>query len=144
VIALSTREQTRLLRGGTLSSPTEHDELGVEDAALVARARLGERLAYAELYRRHVPSIYDFCFHRLGTRETAEDATQAVFLRALRGLDGCDRPDAFRSWLFGIARHIVIDVYRAKRRDGGSLDLTVVAEIEDPRPSLEHLAAVSD
>lgn len=138
------REQTRLLRGSSLSSPTDHDELGVEDAALVARTRLGERMAYAELYRRHVASIYDFCFHRLGTREAAEDATQAVFLRALRGLDSCDRPEAFRSWLFGIARHIVIDVYRANRRDGGLLDLTVIVEVEDSRPSVEHLAVASE
>ncbi len=112
------------------------------DTALVGRVLSGERLAFAELYRRHVVAIYDFSFHRLGNREAAEDATQAVFMRAIGSLADCRRPEAFRSWLFGIARHVVMDVYRANTRRSVAIDLAI--EVEDRSPSPERLAFAAE
>ncbi len=128
-------------RGPIVPSETEiHD--GASDAVLVGRALDGELVAASDLYHRHVTAIYDFCSHRLGSREAAEDATQAVFLRAIGGLAGCKRPEAFRSWLFGIAHHVVVDDYRSRRHAGMPLDQA--PEIEDRTPSPERLAIAAD
>jgi RNA polymerase sigma factor (sigma-70 family) len=128
-------------QGPIFTSETEIIE-GVSDAMLVGRALDGERGAASDLYRRHVTAIYDFCAHRLGSREAAEDATQAVFLRAFSGLAGCRRPEAFRSWLFGIAHHVVVDDYRSRRHVG--LPLDQAAEVEDLTPSPERIALAVD
>ena len=63
-------------------------------------------------------------------------------MRAIGGLAECRHPEAFRSWLFGIARHIVMDAYRVDKYGSASLDLA--AEMEDRSASLERLAIASE
>jgi RNA polymerase sigma-70 factor (ECF subfamily) len=91
---------------------------GEDDAlvALVARAKAGNREAYTLLYRQYLDDVYRFALVRLGTREAAEDATQTVFVRALAALPSCRENAAFVGWLFTIARGVVADQLRARRR----------------------------
>jgi len=112
-----------------LRSPTfTHDAPSADpiDAApapvLVARARQGDSVAFALLYRQFVNQVYAFSARRLPTREAAEEATQETFTRALAGLDRCRNGDAFAGWLFGIAHHVVNEQYRAARLQTHSLD----------------------
>jgi RNA polymerase sigma-70 factor (ECF subfamily) len=106
------------------------------DARLVAAA-LADRSAFAALYRRYVDAIYRYAYHRLGTREQAEDATSQIFLKALVALPSHKSDRSFRSWLFTIAHNVVTDCYRA-RRPQEPLDL--VAEVEDRTSSPEDEA----
>lgn len=80
--------------------------------------------------------MYGYCYHRLGSREAAEDATSLIFTRALAALPTL-RGSSFRSWLFGIAHHVVADVLRGKHRD---LQLDVASAVWDPTPSPEGTA----
>ncbi|MBX3070774.1 MAG: sigma-70 family RNA polymerase sigma factor [Thermomicrobiales bacterium] len=111
------------------------------DSVLVARAQADPR-AFGALYGRYVDRVYQYCFRRLGTRESAEDATSQVFLQALAALPRYrgDR-GSFRSWLFTIAHNIVVDHYRAARpgHDQDELEL-----LPDHRPSPEDLAEMAD
>ena len=81
-----------------------------DDESLAQRAK-SDPAAFAPLYRRYARPIYGYCARRLDSRELAEDATSQVFLRALGAIGGY-RGDAFRSWLFTIAHHVVVDHYR--------------------------------
>jgi RNA polymerase sigma-70 factor, ECF subfamily len=94
------------------------------DPELVARYRRDQSpVAVQELVRRHERSVYAFAHRFLGDREAAEDATQEVFVRAVRHLDGWDGRAQFRTWLFRIARNHCIDAQRkAKLRKTESLD----------------------
>lgn len=85
------------------------------DAAAVTAAQ-ADRQAFAPLYERYVTPIFRYCYHRLGDREAAEDATSQVFIKALAALPRY-RPDAgsFRSWLFAIAHNTVADDIRRLR-----------------------------
>jgi RNA polymerase sigma-70 factor, ECF subfamily len=83
------------------------------DEELVAAAQLALP-AFEHLYRRHVPDVYRFCFRRLGSESDAADATSVIFTHALANIKSC-RPTSFRSWLYAIARNVVIDHYRASR-----------------------------
>ena len=96
---------------------------------LVARAKADPR-AFAALYRRYVERVYRYCYRRLGTREAAEDATAAVFARALAGLPGL-REGPFRGWLFAIAHNAIVGEFRqrAARPERG---LDEAAEVVDP------------
>jgi RNA polymerase sigma-70 factor (ECF subfamily) len=91
------------------------DDLGGTDAVLVAQAGHGDTQAFALLYRRYVANVYEFSYHRLGSREAAEDATQTVFLRAYGSLKSCRDGDRFAGWLFAIARNVVNDSWRARQ-----------------------------
>jgi RNA polymerase sigma-70 factor (ECF subfamily) len=110
------------------------------DAEVVTRAQ-GDAVAFSLLYRRYVDSVFRYCFHRLGTRQAAEDTTSEIFLKALTGINGCRDAGAFRSWLFAIAHNSVSDAYR-KRRPVESLE--AAALITDPGPGPEEQAVYAD
>jgi RNA polymerase sigma-70 factor (ECF subfamily) len=91
------------------------DDLGDTDAVLVSQARQGDTQAFALMYRRYVGNVYEFSYHRLGSREAAEDATQSTFLRAYGSLKSCRDGERFAGWLFAIARNVVNDAWRARQ-----------------------------
>lgn len=72
--------------------------------------------AFGALYDRYVDRVYRYCARRLPTVEAAEDATSQTFMEALRSI-GRYRADraTFRTWLFAIAHHVVVDQLRAHR-----------------------------
>lgn len=84
-----------------------------DDAALVAAARADPQ-AFAALYERYLGPVYRYCYVRLGSRETAQDATGDVFLKALAGLSGY-RGGGFAAWVFRIAHNAVTDRHRRRR-----------------------------
>jgi RNA polymerase sigma-70 factor (ECF subfamily) len=114
-----------------------------DDACLVALAQ-ADPSAFAHLYERYVQSIYWFCYRRLGSVQAAEDATSAIFVKALTALPRFEvKGGTFRSWLFTIAHNVVLDCLRqASRR--GDRSLETVAEIEDGAPSPEATAVAGD
>jgi RNA polymerase sigma-70 factor (ECF subfamily) len=108
---------------------------GDEEEQLVAAAKR-DPAAFAALYERYAGRVYWFCFRRLAEPEAAEDAASLTFAKALGALRTC-RNDRFRSWLFGIARNVVLDAQRA-RRHVRSLDEAL--SVTDPNPRPDDLA----
>ncbi len=91
------------------------DEAGDGDNALIVAAQ-ADRRAFAPLYERYVTAIYRYCFHRLGNRDAAEDATSLIFTKALTALPRfTPGGGSFRSWLFVIAYTMVADDFRHAR-----------------------------
>lgn len=84
---------------------------------LVARARAGDRQAFAALYRTYLPTVYKFLYYRLNSNKAAaEDFTAEVFLRALRKIEDFNWTGAdFGSWLLRIARNLVLDNAKSSR-----------------------------
>lgn len=67
------------------------------------------------LYQDHAASLLAFVTRLLhDDRPLAEDVVQETLLRAWRNADRIP-PQAIRQWLFTTARHLVIDVFRARR-----------------------------
>ena len=58
--------------------------------------------------------IYRYCYHRLGSRELAEDVTQETFLRWLSAEGYREQGRALR-YLYTVARNLCIDQYRRER-----------------------------
>ncbi len=88
----------------------------VAEAALVARA-LTEPTAFAMLYDYYFPLVHKYVLYRLCDAKTTDDLTSQIFERMLNDL-GRYRPEKapFGAWLFGIARHVVGDHFRAQKR----------------------------
>ena len=106
------------------------DERSDEDLVVLA---VQDRQAFGLLYDRYVGPIYRYCYGRLGDREEAEDATSLVFARALAALP-THRGVSFRSWLFTIAHHVVLNTRRDAAIDR-PLDLTPNRSGEDRLPA---------
>jgi RNA polymerase sigma-70 factor (ECF subfamily) len=89
----------------------------VSDAlALVACAQAGDADAFGDLYRQYRDTVFSIAVRRVTDRELAEDITQEVFLRALRGIErwkweGKD----FGAWLATIAKNLTVDHYKSSR-----------------------------
>ena len=82
---------------------------------LVARAKRGDGDAFGELYRLYHAPLYRLA--RAHLRGGAEDAVAETFLRAWKALPGYrDTGSPFVAWLYGIARHVVIDEIRGQAR----------------------------
>jgi RNA polymerase sigma-70 factor (ECF subfamily) len=95
---------------GRPSAPTKE-----RVAELVRLAQQKDRDAFEQLYRLYYRSIYTLArFYMPGQ---AEDIVAETFLRAWGALERYrDRGRPFAAWLYAIARHIVADEFKARRR----------------------------
>jgi RNA polymerase sigma-70 factor (ECF subfamily) len=84
-----------------------------DERELVAAVLRHDRKAAARLVAEHIDAIYSYARHRLTPRaELVDDVVQEVFLAALNGLGRFGGQSSLRTWLLGIARHKIEDVYR--------------------------------
>src|SRR5947209_13665765 len=97
----------------------------------------GEQREFARVYEEQVWSVYGFLAYRLRDRETAEDLTQATFERALRSWSRFDpRRGSERTWLLAIARNLLIDHHRGRRRQALELIDERAAAVPGPEERL--------
>lgn len=84
---------------------------------LVERARRGDQEAWAALYTSAYARLVSFAHRRLGNAELARDAVSETMARAVTRIDTYVGDDAgFAPWLFGICRHVVVDIQRSVYR----------------------------
>lgn len=83
------------------------------DAALVRRARRGDRWAEEALYRRHARRVTRVVLRIMGRVNETEDVVQDACVVAFESLDKLRDDDAFGDWLLSIA---VRQVHRRFRR----------------------------
>ncbi|WP_199241012.1 sigma-70 family RNA polymerase sigma factor [Naasia lichenicola] len=69
------------------------------------------------LHDQHAPALWRYVVSLTGDRATAEDIVQETLLRAWRTKRTVDpERGSIRSWLFTVARNLVVDEYRTARR----------------------------
>lgn len=75
--------------------------------------RRGSEAAADSLIRTYYDELYGFIYRQVSHREDALDLTQDSLIAALRSLPSYDpRKASFRTWLYCIATHKVIDARR--------------------------------
>src|SRR3954451_1607592 len=118
-----------------------------------ARARRDAGRETAALYRRHGSTVYRYAWHLLGSREDAEDATQATFLSVHTALQDGTTVREPQAWVLKIARNECLARIEARMRRPltASLDDDAVGEVSAPPPSVPRtvelrsdLAAAND
>lgn len=87
------------------------DGLAREDV-LFQRLRQGDSAALDELIRAFYPEIFRYCLWHTPDRQTAEDATQETFFKAVRHLDAYTHRGKFRAFLYQIAANTCTDLWR--------------------------------
>lgn len=106
----------------------------MDDATLVQQALAGRRDAFAAIYDRYAGRIHDFAWWALGDRDRASAIVEETFEQAGSRLRQLQERARLRTWLFAIARHLVLQQSQEGRGRRGP----------DPRgetPALEGGAA---
>jgi RNA polymerase sigma-70 factor (ECF subfamily) len=88
---------------------------GEDTAALVRRARTGDRAAEGLLYRRHAPEMLAMVSRLLRSTTAAEDVVQDGFLTAFARIGQLKTPEQFRGWLLSIVVSLVRKRLRRQR-----------------------------
>ena len=70
----------------------------------------------ARLFEQHSGWIYGYCLRLLRSPEEAEDALQATYLNACRGLNDGVRPQVDSAWLLRIAQNVCLTRLRSSGR----------------------------
>lgn len=117
------------------------ERMAGSDAAVVARARAGDDVAFEALVERHGRAVFRLAFRMTGNEHDAEDVVQEAFLKAHRQLHRFEDRSAFSSWLYRITTNCAYDLLRArarlKERTGGPTpdDADPLETCESPAPS---------
>ena len=102
----------------------------MDDNGLAVQAR-GDPEAFAELYRRHVRSVYRYHLAHTGNVKDAEDLTSQTFMAALEGIRSFRGTAPYITWLIGIASR-----KRARFFRGQKPQVPLDAAHDLPAPSL--------
>lgn len=87
-----------------------------EDAELMMAVAQGDESALAQLIRKWQGPLINFFYRSLGSVEQAEDLTQLVFVRVYRAAATYQPVARFSTYLFHIARRLLINEFRRRQR----------------------------
>ncbi len=114
---------------------------GGEEHEWVARARSGDRAAFARLVERHRDRAYTLALRIVRDPHDAEEVAQDAFVRVWRALPGFRGDAAFTTWLHAIVARRAFDRLAVLRhRRGHEAPLEAAPEPVDPRPAGEDAA----
>lgn len=95
---------------------------------------------FRAFYAAVLPHVYGYFLSRCGAQAAvAEDLTQETFLAAVAQLRRGARVQTPRAWIFGIARHKLLDHLRQQKRQGWS-----VISLEDEQADDDGSFSLSD
>jgi RNA polymerase sigma-70 factor (ECF subfamily) len=118
-----------------MTSLTQYFSL--DDTRLAQHAR-SDPQAFAELYRRHVRSIYRYHLAHTGNAGDAEDLTSQTFMAALEGIRSFRGNGPYITWLIGIASRKRALFFRGKKPQ---IPLDSILHIPAPSLPTEKVAA---
>jgi len=108
------------------------------DAALMLRAKRGDRAAFTELVEKYKQPVMNFIFRTLRDEAEAEDLAQNVFLQVYKSRARYKQTAKFSTWLFTIARNLCLNELRRRSRHPAESLEEAHAEHEDqPRQQFE-------
>jgi RNA polymerase sigma-70 factor, ECF subfamily len=99
---------------------------------------------FRRFYEVALPRVYGYLLHRCGSVSVAEDLAQETFLSAVVELGKQRVVDAPMAWIFGIARHKLLDHYRRLERQPqpSAEEVMISPPAERDDRALSALAAV--
>ncbi|MGH2513594.1 MAG: RNA polymerase sigma factor [Candidatus Limnocylindrales bacterium] len=106
----------------------------------LVEAALRDPAAFDALYRKYLAQVYSYAYYELGSHADAEDVAERTFLLALSALPRFEeraRPadgegvSTFRVWLFRIARNVIANTRRGRRRHP-TAPIETAALVADP------------
>lgn len=115
------------------------------EADLVREARQGNEQAFLAIYSRHRSPVFQFAWRLTCSRAAAEDVTQECFLAVVNGAAFDADRAGLRTYLFGIARHLVLRRLRISEREAEEVaDITAPVDVLGKLLEAERSALVAN
>jgi RNA polymerase sigma-70 factor (ECF subfamily) len=121
-------------------SDGERPSMDDSDEVLMAAVARGDRRAYRELARRHLPAMLGLARRILGNAADAEDVAQEAMLRVWTHAPRWQPLAAFRTWLTRVVVNLCLD----RKRRAPWVALEAAGEIEDPAPHAGERAEAAE
>jgi len=86
-----------------------------DEEGLIARAAVGDTVAFRTLYERHRNDVARLVYRMLGARSDLEDVIQEVFFQVFRSLKDFRGQSKFSTWLHRVTVNVVLMHRRAAR-----------------------------
>lgn len=99
------------LKNSPKLSQKSEENYELSDEQLILQAKDNNNFAFKSLFNKYKIQVYNFIFHMINHRETAEDIFQETFIKAFMNIKRFNSGN-FKSWLFTIAKNLVIDNHR--------------------------------
>lgn len=114
------------------------------DAQLMLRVRAGDERALEELIERWKTPLINFFHRSLPSYEQAEDLAQLTFIRLYRAAEKYEPRAKFSTYLFYIARRLLINEFRRRQRK--PLEATDPADLHavDPGDEERNLSEIEE
>jgi RNA polymerase sigma-70 factor, ECF subfamily len=117
----------------------------VMDSRWLEQCREGDSLAIERLVQTHQADVYRLALSILDDPDEADDATQEVFLSALRNLDSFRGDSSLRTWLFRITINLCRSRLGRRNRLGRLQQvLQRLFRGDQPQPEAEAMQHESD
>jgi len=108
----------------------------IDPQDIAQRAAQRDPEAFAQIYDEHADVVFRSIYYKVGDSGVAEDLTAEVFAKAWERIDRFQwRNVPVQHWLLRIARNVVIDHWRARKRPVSPIDELV--ETTGDGPTLE-------
>jgi RNA polymerase sigma-70 factor (ECF subfamily) len=139
--------------GGQGTAVAELELARKENVAIAEGLKRQDAGLMDELIVRYQHRLLRYLLYLTGNREVAEDLFQEVWMRVLVRGSQFNGQSRFETWLFTIARNLLIDLRRKRTMSsldelfeaGGEDDRPVAAEITDTDPTpFEHFSSLED
>ena len=92
------------------------------DLDLITRWKDGDQRAATLLVERHAGAVARFA-SSVGAKAELQDVVQDTFVRAFASLESFRGDSSLRTWLFTIARRLLLDLRRSERRRGEQVEV---------------------
>ncbi len=109
----------------------------MDDTYLAQQARTDPE-AFAELYRRHVMSVYRYHRAHTDNDKDAEDLTSQTFMAALEAIRSYRGTGPYMAWLIGIASRLRARFFRGRKPE---VPLDVAIQVPTPGLPTDKAAA---
>ncbi len=112
------------------------------EAKLIRKAKAGDARAIEALIRAHQEALYAFLLRMAGKPHLAEDIAQEAFVRVLKNLDRFDSRFRFSTWLFTIAKRLLVNSIQ-KQKPAYDTDSLGIHHGHEPWPGLDTMQTES-
>ncbi|SRR5690606_32237552 len=93
------------------------DLFGINERILVAKLGNNDVEAFDSLYHQYCNKLFRFAFSLLKNEEDASEIVQETFFRIWEKRNNIDSSKSFKTFLFSISYHLIIDKLRERLKD---------------------------
>jgi len=87
----------------------------LSDTILIQKCKVKNKNAYCVLVERYKKEAYSFAFSYLKNMDDAFSISQEAFIKAWNAINGFNEKRSFRPWLFGIIKHLSLNLIAKKK-----------------------------